>query len=436
MACTSVALLALGRSGPLFYGAYALSIVAALLLTPSGAMWVTRALRPALRWMLPVEGALAADSLLQAPRRTSGTVAALMLALAQVIGLGGVSQSSYASIVDWLDTALNPDIFIAGSSNLSDRSFRFPRELAEKVRGVAGVEELQSVRSFRLPYNGSPVLVIGIELESIGRRALRKTIAGDDETMFAEAAAGRGFIVSENFALLQQVWLGNQVEVAAPFGTLRRPIVGVIEDWSDQQGTIFIDRTTLERYWHDDTSNLLRVYVAEGASVPAVRQAIFDAAGSERRLVVMTNSDVRSYILELTEQWLTLTYVQIFVAVLVAVLGIVNTLTVSIMDRRRELGVLQAVGALRSQVRRTVWMEAIAIGVVGTVLGLALGAINLYYVLQMTERDLSGMRLGYEFPIEIAALVFPAILVAALVAAIWPGEAAVRGSLVSALEYE
>jgi putative ABC transport system permease protein len=389
-----------------------------------------------LRWLLPVEGALAADSLLQAPRRTSGTVAALMLALAQVIGLGGVSQSSYASIVNWLDTALNPDIFITGSSNLSDRTFRFPADLAARVRGLPGVDEVQSVRSFRIPYNGSPVLMIGVDLESIGRRALRRAVAGDHDTMFRTAAEDRGLLVSENFALLQDVWLGSELEIQAPFGTLRGPIIGIIEDWSDQQGTIFIDRRTLVRYWHDDTANVLRVYVSEGTSVATVRQAIFDAVGTERRLVVMTNQDVRSYILDLTRQWLTLTYVQIFVAVLVAILGIVNTLTVSIMDRRRELGVLQAVGALRRQVRRTVWMEAVAIGIVGTVLGLILGAVNLYFVLALTERDLSGMRLGYEFPLDIAAFMLPTILVAAFIAAIWPGEAAVRGSLVSALEYE
>ena len=204
LASASVALLALGRSGPSFYGAYVLSIVAALLLTPSVAMWVARAVRPLLKWLLPVEGALAADSLLQSPRRTSGTVAALMLALAQVIGLGGVSQSSYASIVGWLETALNPDIFVTGSSNLSDRTFRFPPDFAEKVRGVSGVGELQRVRSFRITYRGTPVMVIGVELEGIGRRALREAVAGGDRTMFAEAAAGRGIIVSENFALLQE----------------------------------------------------------------------------------------------------------------------------------------------------------------------------------------------------------------------------------------
>jgi putative ABC transport system permease protein len=298
------------------------------------------------------------------------------------------------------------------------------------------VEELQRVRSFRVQYRGSPVLVVAVELESIGRRALKEAIAGNRGTMFAEAAAGRGLIVSENFAELQNVSLGSDVALAAPFGTLEGRVIGIIEDWSDQQGTIFVDRATLARYWHDDTANVLRVYVADGASIAAVRAGILDAVGAGRRLVVMTNQDVRRYILELTGQWLTLTYVQILVAVLVAVLGIVNTLTVSIMDRRRELGVLQAVGALRGQVRRTIWMEAMATGIVGTVLGLALGAVNLYYVLQVTARDLSGMRLPYEFPIEIAALVMPFILLAAFLAAIWPGEAAVRGSLVAALEYE
>ena len=66
-----------------------------------------------------------------------------------------------------------------------------------------------------------------------------------------------------------------------------------------------------------------------------------------------------------------MTYMQVFVAVVVALLGIVNTLTVSITDRRRELGVLRAVGGLRHQIRDTVWMEALAIGFIGLVLGVA-----------------------------------------------------------------
>jgi putative ABC transport system permease protein len=151
---------------------------------------------------------------------------------------------------------------------------------------------------------------------------------------------------------------------------------------------------------------------------------------------VLTNGDLRNYILRLTDQWFGLTYVQIAVAVLVAVLGIVNALTVSITDRRRELGVLQAVGGLRNQVRHTIWLEAASIGFIGLVLGLALGALQLYYSLEVGRRDLIGMDLGYAFPFQMALALVPVILGAAFLAALAPAETAVRGSLVEALEYE
>jgi putative ABC transport system permease protein len=120
----------------------------------------------------------------------------------------------------------------------------------------------------------------------------------------------------------------------------------------------------------------------------------------------------------------------------VAILGIVNTLTVSITDRRRELGVLRAVGGMQGQIRRTIWMEALSIGTLGLVLGSALGALNLYYILEIVHRDIAGMRLDYAFPTSTMAMLVPTILAAAFIAAIWPAESAVHGSLVEALEYE
>jgi len=121
---------------------------------------------------------------------------------------------------------------------------------------------------------------------------------------------------------------------------------------------------------------------------------------------------------------------------LVAVLGIVNTLTVSITDRRRELGVLQAVGGLRSQVRRTIWLEALTIGMVGLILGLAFGALQLYYSLRISAEDIAGLRLDYEYPYQISLILLPVILAVAFLSSIGPAESAVRGSLVEALEYE
>ena len=161
------------------------------------------------------------------------------------------------------------------------------------------------------------------------------------------------------------------LEIPAPDGVIRLPIVGIIVDYSDQQGTILMDRTLFMRYWHDDSVNIFRVYLTAGrAGAGRAASASSSATPAQRQVFVLTNGELKGYILKITDQWFGLTSVQIAVAVLVAILGIVNTLTVSITDRRRELGVLQAVGGLHGQIRRTIWMEALSIGVLGLVLGL------------------------------------------------------------------
>ncbi len=127
----------------------------------------------------------------------------------------------------------------------------------------------------------------------------------------------------------------------------------------------------------------------------------------QRQVFVLTNRELKDYILRVTDQWFSLSSVQIAVAVLVAILGIVNTLTVSITDRRRELGVLQAVGGLHGQIRRTIWMEALTIGLLGLVLGLAFGAVNLYYILQIVHHDIAGNAARLRIPEQGGAVPGP-----------------------------
>ena len=122
----SVACLAIGGPRPVFYAGYVLAIVVALLLSPLLSLALARALRPLLKLLRPVEGALAADSLIQSPRRTSASVAALMLSLALVIAFAGMANASYASIIDWMQTALNPDLFVLPSQNLVVRTHPVP----------------------------------------------------------------------------------------------------------------------------------------------------------------------------------------------------------------------------------------------------------------------------------------------------------------------
>jgi putative ABC transport system permease protein len=435
-AAGSVVALELNRFTLVFYGGYLLAVIAAVLLAPAVSLWIARALRPLLSWIRPVEGTLAADSLLQGPRRTSGTVAALMLSLALVISLGGLARSSYGALSDWMAIAMNPDLFVTTGESITTRSFVFPASLGEGLRSVDGVEEVQLVRTVRVLVKSTPIMLVALDVDRVGRRAKLPTVEGDSVAMYREAAAGKGVIVSENFARLHGAKVGEVLEIPSPSGIVNVRVTGIVRDFSDQQGSVLMARDLFIERWHDDSVNVFRLYLKAGANEPVVRKTILDRYGSQQRLFVLTNRELKSYVTRLTDQWFGLTYVQIAVAVLVAILGIVNALTVSITDRRRELGVLRAVGGLRRQIRGTVWMEALAVGFIGLVMGLVLGAIQLYYSVGIARRDLMGIDVGYSYPVSTALVLAPVILVAAFVAALAPAESAVRGSLVEALEYE
>jgi putative ABC transport system permease protein len=439
MACLVVPAIAgdaVDRSRVVFYTGYVLAIIAALLLGPLLSRALARTIRPVLKWMRPVEGVLAADSLIQAPRRTSASVAALMLSLALVVAFAGMARASYNAIIDWMETSLNPDLFVLQAQNIMLRTIRFPKTMGPELAAIQGVERIQMERDARIVFRDTPIMVVAIEIESLAQTVAQEPVAGDREDMYRRTAAGEGLIVSDNLAQLQHLSLGEVLEVPAPAGLIRLPIVGIVISYNDQQGSILMDRTLFERYWHDDSVNVFRVYLKPGVAAPDVRQRILERYAGTRQVFVLTNAELKQYILKVTDQWFGLTSVQIAVAVLVAILGIVNTLTVSITDRRRELGVLRAIGGLHGQIRRTIWIEALSIGCLGLTLGFALGAINLYYILQIVHHDIGGLRLTYAFPTNVVLALVPTILAAASVAAIWPAESAVRGSLVEALEYE
>jgi putative ABC transport system permease protein len=435
LACAAISIAALllaGRFESWFVVSYVLAVLALTLLTPELSSAAVRLLRPILVRLRPVEGALAADSLLQAPRRTASVVAALMLSVAMVIGLGGIAEASYQSILDWVTGTLDADFLVAPSENLKDLTLRFPSAMEQDLDAIEGLAVVQPVRTARVSVRNSQPILFAVDIPRLSPQARRRAIPVDTERIHQLAAQGRGVIVSDNFAAREQVRVGDSLDLPAPDGALRLPVLGIYKDFTDPQGTIVIDRSLYRSRWHDDTVNLFRLYLRPGTSAEAVRAQVVARLGANRRLFVFSSADLRRHVLGLAGRWFEITYAQLAIALLVAILGIANALTVSIADRRRELGILRAVGGLRRQVRITVWMEAAAVAVVGFVLGLGFGMVNIFYALSI----FSGHVLEFRFPSLLAAALLPMLVAAALVAAIAPAEAAVRAPLVSALEYE
>src|SRR4026209_1096349 len=125
--------------------------------------------------------------------------------------------------------------------------------------------------------------------------------------MYRRTAAGEGLMVSDNLAQLQGLKLGEMLEVPAPNGLIRLPIAGIVVDYSDQQGTILMDRSLFIRYWNDDSVNVFRVYMTQGADAAEVRQRILERYAGARQVFVLTNTELKRYILKIADQWFGLT---------------------------------------------------------------------------------------------------------------------------------
>ena len=234
------------RTAPIFYMGCLLTLLAGLLFTPALSLALAKLLRGPLKWIRPVEGSLAADSLIQSPRRTSATVAALMLSLALVIAQGGLARASIDAHRRVDERHHESGLLHHHLAEPGRARFPLPRDMLERLRRIPGVDEVQPVRTARIDFRGTAGHDRGHRLAARSpARIQHHVIAGDLDAMYRLAADEKGLIVAENLAATGKDQSGRSLEIAAPAGTLRLPVVGIVRDLSNQLGTIFIERKTV-----------------------------------------------------------------------------------------------------------------------------------------------------------------------------------------------
>lgn len=418
------------------YGPIALMLIGLLMLLPKLAQMLAHALRPLLGALFGAEGLLAVDTMIYAPRRTSATVAALMIGLMFVFSTSALTQSYRRSIIRWMDRGINADIFISASENARSRTYHFSESIGQRILAVPGVRRLENVRFAFVPFRQDSIALISIEMGPYLERVPVEPDEGTVAEIRAKVPTGEGISVSKNFAALYNLHHGDKIRLETPIGPLERPIVGVIEDYSSEKGTIIMDRALYIQYWQDRSVDFFDVTLQPGVARETAKAAITKRLGGEQRLFVFTNREYKDYILNIVNQFFVINYLQIFVAVVVAVIGIVNTLIISVSERRRELGVLRAIGSLRSQVRRLVLLEAVSIALIGVALGALAGVMNTLFLTRTVAFLLAGWTIPFYFPARFILASIPIVLVVALAAAWWPAEHAVRMRAVEAIGYE
>jgi putative ABC transport system permease protein len=369
--------------------------------------------------------------------RNSVAIAALGMALANVVNASAFSDSMKQNTGSWFSRSVRADIFVfAGRDPQARADHPLPESVGEGLRKIPGVELVDAVRMVRHTYRNRPFYLMSYDLEGYRRYNELPIVAGDLEQGVKEIEAGTAVAASETFARAFRLGVGSIVRLQTPTGPRDFRIALVCVDYSSDLGVLSTTRSVYTRLWKDRLVDSYGVYLEKHAALEPIRARIARDWTRSYHLMVLGNRQYKQEVMKLLDSAFALTRATELVAVIVAVLGIVNTLLVTVIDRRMELGILKAIGAARFQIERMFITEASLIGLAAALVGVGFGTLFSAYVIKELLRFQIGWHLRWELSALTVLETFVLAQMVAIVAAWWPMRSAGQLDVVDALQYE
>lgn len=368
-------------------------------------------------------GKLAQVNSVRQPRRTAATASALMLSLALVTTLSVLGSSASRSIHSVVVTNSKTDF------TLTSVTFGpLPATLPETVRGVAGVKSVVAAYFAPVMLDGKPVS-IGVSDPAAFNQIIDQTLVSGT----LDTAPGT-VLLHDRFAAGRKV--GDKLTAVLP-GTRKQVTLTVSGIYSTPGGlggsTYSVSPETGAMLGAPKTPVEVDVFLAPGADAGTVRAALEKATADLPTVVVMNNDDIAKMATSQVDQLLRMIYALLGLAIVIAVLGIINTLALSVIERTREIGLLRAIGVTRQQVRRMVTLESVVIALLGSVLGVALGmAFGAAIQRPLADQGLKEL----VFPWSQLVLYLVAAGVVGVGAAVWPARRAAKLDVLRAIATE
>ncbi|MEU1216566.1 ABC transporter permease [Streptomyces sp. NPDC005791] len=324
-----------------------------------------------LRLFGPV-GRLAERNALRNPRRTGATGAALMIGLALVACLSVVGSSMVASATDELDKSVGTDFIVQSSTG----QLIVPQaaDAIEKVPGIEHVTHYKVLAAKLTNPDGSTADEHITAADPTYPQDLRReAVAGD----LAKAYGADSMSVGSDYAALHEIEVGDEMTVAFKAGGTAKLKVAAItsDDTSVDQGAMYVNITTAERHVGADRmpENMIMFAAAEDGKEKEAYAAVKSSLAAYPQYKVQNQADFKQDLKDQIGQLLNIVYGLLALAIVVAVLGVVNTLALSVVERTREIGLMRAIGLSRRQLRRMIRLESVVIALFGALLGLGLG---------------------------------------------------------------
>lgn len=416
----------------------AMILIGLLLATPIFVGVLARLVHPFCRWFFGVEARLAVDNLIRSPARTGVVIGALTAAMSLMILTSGLRKSLIEPIDDWLREVIRADAFLFRGNMVSANSSMTPMEpeIHGQLRALPGVERVVGLRFYRPEYRGTFILMIAMDATDY-KRAIRARVPEGLPTLdlMEKLPDGNYTIVSENFAARWDVKIGDVVTVPGPRGQIDLTVIGIGRDYSWSQGTIFVDRKKYAELFDDHLVDAYHVFFLPEANHDTTYESVRQYADREG-LLVQNRESVRIYFAAMLDRIFEIAFLQQVIVSIVAVLGVVMALLISVLQRRRELGLLRAVGATQPQVLKSVLAEAMLMGLLGTILGFLMGLPMEWYLLRVVMFEDTGLLFDVLIPWQGALGIGLLSVATATIAGLLPALHAVRLNIPDAIAYE
>jgi putative ABC transport system permease protein len=402
-------------------------LVGVALLTPVISRPVVSILGRAFSWSVP--GQLGRRNSARNPRRTAITAAAVMIGIALVTAISTVFASLSTSLGKVVDQELQADLIVAGQQTSEVPPTIQPDEL-KAIRGLPEVQTVAAATYDAAQIDGKNQFVIAYDDWSSARTVLKLKPA---EGSIDGLSSGQ-LIVDRKTADDNKLKVGDQVKIAlTKTGEKSYTLVGITAPTNIGNGFTISD-TDAQAGFRFAKPIQAYVKVKDGADVNAVKTEISDAIKNNPEVNVQTREEYIGTSTQFFDILLYAVQVLLLVALAISVLGVINTLVLSVIERTRELGMLRAIGLRRSQTMRMVTTESVVIVLFGTLLGLVVGGGLGTAVVQALKQAVGFGDVSLPWGLMLTYLV--AALFVGVFAAIIPAVRAARLNVLGAIAYE